>query len=416
MSPSTIWIGITVLALGSLGLGYLTESQDLPGIGARDATYEVTLASLREFSVRSQAMALAPIFSRASREDLDGITRAFETTYSGKGPSVMSTQMLGELWARHDPSSALERAAGWDYLWYRRFLPPLMNAWARRDGSAAQERTLTIEGEKLRRSAEEAVALGRFDARGDAGWAGYWADWPLGEGVLFEIFEGVARREGLASLIDRVETLPEDAPHDFRAQAIRAVAGLGGQIDPLETLPFVERHADSSIEGLRNIRAPFVDAWSQTDPRAALDWLMTQPSGSRRHAAMRIGFRLWALTPSSSADAVEWLEARPEKDRRPVLDFYALALVHVDPSRAVAAAEQIEAANRDNIVKRVKMQVAVRARAAARGRSMTTHSGAQSARTEADQIDLEPPPASETLTIDERPPITAETSETLETP
>ncbi len=204
-------------------------------------------------------------------------------------------------------------------------------------------------------------------ARGEVAWEQYWADWPFGEEALLDVLAQIARSDGFEGLIDRVESLPEETAEDFRAKAIRGVAGLGGRIDPARTVPFVEAHADSPLEGLRNLRAPFADAWAQSDPMAALDWLMSQPAGHRRNAAMRIAYRSWALDPTTAVEAIEWIEAQPAEVLPPVLDFYALALVPIDPDRAIAAAERIEAANRDMILKRVRRRVERRARTAADG-------------------------------------------------
>jgi len=357
-----IWVGMTILALGSLGLGYWIPNRAPSRAATKggESLYAATLVALREGSLRARGAALAATFASATSSDLDAITRAFEETHTGLGPGPLATELLAELWARHDADGALERSSAWRSFWRRQFVPTLMNAWARRDGRSARDRVDTLDGEKLRAEAEKAVALGLFAARGEAAWQQYRADWPFGEAALLDVLGQIALNDGFEGLIDRVEGLPLAAAEQFRAKAIRGVAGLGGQIDPARTAAFVEAHADSPLEGLRNLRAPFVDAWSQSDPRAALDWLMSQPSGRHRNGAIRIAYRSWALDSTTAVEAVEWIEAQPADVLPPVLDFYALALVPIDPDRAIAAAESIETANRDMILRRVKQRVGAR--------------------------------------------------------
>ena len=97
--------------------------------------------------------------------------------------------------------------------------------------------------------------------------------------------------------------------------ASRQVARIGGRLDPLRTAQFVEAHADSKIEGLRHLLAPFVVGWAIEDPRATHDWLMTQPEGGRRSGALRTAFGHWTRSSRTRAAAIEWLESQPEEAR-----------------------------------------------------------------------------------------------------
>ena len=411
--PVAIWVGMTILALGSLGLGYWIPGRASSRSAEKggDALYAVTLELLREESLRVRGAALAANFASAKSSDLDAITRAFEQTHSGLGPGPLATELLAELWARHDVAGALERSSAWNPFWRRQFVPKLMNAWARRDARSARDRLDTLEGETVRAEAEKAVALGLFATRGEAAWERYWADWPFGEEVLLDVLAQVARSDGFEGLIDRVESLPEAAAEDFRAVAIRGVARLGGRIDPARTVSFVEAHADSPLEGLRNLRAPFAYAWAQSDPRAALDWLMSQPAGHRRNAATRIAYRSWALDPTTAVEAIEWIEAQPEEVLPPVLDFYALALAPIDPDRAIAAAERIEAANRDMILKQVKGRVERRARTAAGARGAWRRSELRAVPEDEAVRALEERLAPDPIPVGEAPPTDADGEE-----
>lgn len=366
--PVAIGVGMAMLALGSLGLGYYANVDQVSRPSTTkggDAIYAATLEAIREPSLRRRGALLAASFASATGPEVDAITRALEQTDSGLGLRAMARELLAELWSRHDPAGGLERVSAWRPVRMRRFVPALMNAWARRDGSAARAHLATLEGDKLRAQAERSTALGLFAARGEKAFEQYWAEWPFGQAVLRDVLAETALRDGFEALVERVEQLPDSAPSDFRAQAIRAVAALGGRIDPERTALFVAAHADDSLEELRNLLAPFVDAWCQVDPRAALEWVMTRPSGHRRSSALRVGYRSWALDPATAADAVAWIEAQPAEVQRPVQDFYALALMRSDPDRAIAAAEQIDAPNRDAILERVRRNVDIQSRMAA---------------------------------------------------
>lgn len=361
MRDPKIWLAVALLAAIAFVVGFLRGGGDRfatsPGA---ESVYDATYSALRVTPLADRAVVLAARFARADRSDLEDITRAFETTHIGTGPGAVEATLLGELWAQHDPAAALERVSAWRPFWVRQMLAPLMRAWARLDLKAARERASAIEPEKNRSLAESSIALGRFAADGDAAWIGYTRDWPYGEAVLPEILSRIVHRDGLAGLFERIEALPADAPDDLRARALRHAAGLGGSLDPIATAAFVEAHADDPVEGLRNLRAPFVDAWAQTDAPAALEWLKSQPASGPRAAAIRVAFRPWILSAESRLEAIEWIEQQPEPVLASVRDLYAMALVRVDPQRAIEAAERIQGPNRENILRRVRQMIAIR--------------------------------------------------------
>ena len=357
MRPNPIAISLLLVALGSFAIGYLRSS------GSRDATvYEQTEAALREPSMLHRSLQLATLFESATPEELDEITEAVEAAQIGIGPGLHAYEMLGERWARSDPRGTIERSATWDDFSRRQLWPPLMRAWARVDGTAAAAYSETVADEALRRSTEAEVVHGRFEANAEEAWAGYANGWPYGRDGLRTVLTESAYRHGLQGLIDRVERLPESVPDDFRVSASREVAWIGGRLDAERTARFVEAHADSPIEGLRDLQTAFVSGWLHENPRAALDWLLTQPADDRRSAALRRAFSQWAFSLSTRDAAVEWLEAQPEEVRRPLLDVHALALVGVDPARAIAIAEQIGGPKGDEVVARIRRRVKARGR------------------------------------------------------
>lgn len=365
--PVAIWLGLTILAVGSLGAGALGSGRvrSIVADETRGGFYASTRDTLREQSLRARGVSLAAISNSAGPGDLDAITRAYEQTFSGLGPGELATELIAELWARHDPARALARALAWKPYRRQQFVPPLMNAWARLQGPPARDRLDAIEADTLRAEAEKAVALGLLERRGDEGFEQYWAEWPFGQAALAEVLSRIALRDGFEALIERVEGLPTEAPQEFRGRVLRGVAALGGRVDPTRTAPLVEAYADVSLEGLRNPMAPFASAWAQSEPRAALDWLMSQAPGPHRNAALRLAYRPWALDPQTSSEAVEWIEAQPAETRSTMPDFYALALASVDPDRAIAVAKSIQAPNRVMILERVNRRVRAGARSAA---------------------------------------------------
>jgi hypothetical protein len=394
------WRRLVILALGSLVFGYVMQTWEAAphsAWGDADSAYEATLAAHRDISALSQGAALASIVAAATPGDLDGITRAYEEIHSGSGPSRMAMELLGEAWARYDPAAGLARASGWDRYWYGQFVPKLMGAWARLDGPAARDAAIALEEEELRQASERAGAIGRFDVGGPGAWDDYVADWPYGSGALQEVLERVVRRDGLEDLIRRVESLPESAPADLSARAFRDVAALGGRIDSIRTALFVEKHAESAQANRDNLLAPFVGAWGEREPEAALDWVVTQPQSQARNAATRVAFRPWVLGPKTRGEAIAWIEEQPEEVLMSVIDFYARALASIDPDRAIEAAERIERpARRARILALVKRRARGYERAAERTRARSIE-----ARSERDgTIDVEPAPALDPLTAD----------------
>ncbi len=323
------------------------------------SAYDATYAALRATPLDERAVLLARHFERADRSDLEAITRAYESTHIGTGPGMVEATLLGEIWARHDPAGAIERTATWRTFWIRQMLSPLMRAWARFDLEAARANAASLETEKDRLLAESSIALGRYEAGGDAGWDDYVRDWPYGEDRLVEILMLVVQDEGLPGLFDRIEALPPEAPDALRARLLRQTAGLGGRLDPVPTSDFVEAHAGDEVEGLRNLMSPFVDAWAQSDPRAALEWLLSQPFSGQRTAATRVAFRPWMVGPEGQIEAIEWLDGQPEQVVSPVRDLYAMALVQQGShERALEVAGEIQGPNRENVLGRVRRAIA----------------------------------------------------------
>lgn len=358
MRKSAFWFGVVFLAVVAFTVGY-GQSRWKSDASSGDSL-SAARSALQQTPVDAQLRALVAIFATAQPEDLDAIARAFEGTHVGAGPDAGAAELLGEIWGTLDPEGGLERISGWRPFRFRQLLPPLMSAWARRDPEGARAAAASLESEEIRKQVESAIALARFEAAGDRGWAGYWRDWPFGEGVLSDVAGRIVLEDGLPALFHRIEALPAEAPDGLRARLYREAVFLGGRIDPALTIPFVERHVDDSIEGLRNLLAPFVDAWARHDARSALDWLVARPPSGRRATAIRIAFQPWITAPDDRREAIEWLEARPDEIRAPVQDLLALALVHVDPDRALAVAEAIPTRNRANVVERVKQMVSVR--------------------------------------------------------
>lgn len=356
MRPNPLAILLLLVAAGSFAIGF--QGSD----GGRDATAsEQTETALREPSLLRRSLRLARLFESATAAELEEIIRAVEASQIGGGPGRQTYEMLGELWGRRDPTGAIDRSASWDEYTRHQLRLPLLRTWARNDEAAARAASETVPDDALRAEAAEEVVLGSFEGDADRTWAEYAKRWPYGRDALQRVLSESVYRDGLESLIDRVEGLDEPGSdpgsEEFQVTASRHVARIGGRLDPVRTAQFVEAYAESSIEGLRHLLAPFVVGWAQEDPRAAHDWLMTQPADGRRRAALRRAFGYWALSLRTRSAAIEWLESQPKETRQPVLDLYAQALIDVDPQRAISVAEQIEGPGREKVLARIRQRV-----------------------------------------------------------
>ncbi len=338
---------LTVAFAAGFAGGFGEDAERRPD--SSEALFEVTREALGRISATEQTHQLVEILDRAGVEDLDPVTRAYESTHWGIGPRSAATELLAEAWAREAPARGFARAQGWDPHWARVFATDLFRAWARRDGVGAQTAADAVDDDVLRKVAEQSVAYGRFDSDVERAWHAYWERWPKGQGGLDRVMRAVAAHEGLDRMASRIEALPGEQLVPALREAIR----FGGERDPEAAIALIERYrASARVDSLRPMTA-LAQGWGQTDPKAATLWLVERHPSRDRDAAFRLAFQSWALRSEAGAEAIAWVESQPEGVMNAVLDIYARAVAGTHPDRAVEAIQKIEDPRRRARIRRV---------------------------------------------------------------
>lgn len=348
MRVFTIWISIGI-AIGLAGLTTLSFLMGQRWASQASHPGPATAAVLAEPNELLRAAGLVPILSSLRAEQLDAIVGAYEATFDGMGPGSVAPELLGEAWARLDPVGALRRITGWEPSWRRLALPAFLQSWARRDPQAARSAVAALESPQLRSAAIPAVIRGWAESDDPDLWSNYVAGLPFGEEAAGEIFEGVAAREGVHGLLQRVEALPDgNALSDgtgqgFKRRAMQLSVQLAASSDPEEAAAFVERQAGSPHAGdpksLQSLQYLLAAGWVTSDGPRAMAWVLAQPPDAGRDWAFRLAFYKWLRLDREAA--VTWASAQDDPTLAPVLDFYAQAIAETDPERGIEIAEGI---------------------------------------------------------------------------
>lgn len=331
MRVFAICIGLAGLAAVSFGVGHHWARQRDPG--------PAVVAALAEPNELVRAAGLVPVLLPLRRQQLDAVVGAYEASMRrGVVPGSVALELLGEAWATLDPVGGLHRILGWDPAWQEVALPPFLQSWARRDPAAAREAmTVTeIESRQLRRAAVAAVIRGWTDSEDPDLWGGYFAGLPFGKEAFRDLLVGVAAREGVRGVLQRVEALPEGTKEGFRRRAMRQAVAIAAGSDPEEAADFVEQTDSPEAALLASIVAR---GWVASDAPRAMAWLLAQPPDADRDRTFRSAFDEWLRRDREAA--LTWASAQTDATLAPALDLYAEAVAQTDPERGTEIAEGI---------------------------------------------------------------------------
>jgi hypothetical protein len=320
--------GVVLIAFG---LGYTMARPDAPGTAVDPSQAgSAVRAALQKPNELERAAGLAPYLATLDASHLDAVVGAYEATFTSVGPGSVALEMLAEAWSKVDPAGAFQRILGWDVYWRGTTLPLLVRSWARHDHASARAAVEAMRPGWLRDRASYAVIHGWADTGDPAVWDGFVAGLPFASNVSYNLLQRIAARDGIDAMLRRAESVPEDAGDGFRATALRQAVDITAQIDPERAAAYAEQRrgaAEGPFEGAVARR------WAASDGPRAMEWVLSQPAGPVRDAALRSAFGAWLRSDRQAA--FDWAERQPDEQVAPILTLYATEVGRNDLQRGL---------------------------------------------------------------------------------
>ncbi len=328
-----------VLAAALVGAGVSVGRLSAPRPEAEDAA---TLASFREaledrdWLTRSHRM--SAYLQHLGPEEVPEALEALERRRAWLGAEEIRLFMLA--WARFDAPAAFEAALAWPGRSQRTAAGAAIYAWAFYAPDAALRALDAVEDAQLRDYLRTRLVAGwvRSDHKDDAN--RYIASQP--EGAQRDSFVGMLARElheqGSEAVMSWAESVPEILPSYKQTVFHKACAAIAAS-DPEAALRWSDEHAGRDYA--KGSSAIISGRWANSDPQAALEWLMGLPPDPERDHAIADAMVQWldfARVPAES-----WLRTATPSE---ALDEAVRVMVRRtnqrgSPEGAVAWAQQI---------------------------------------------------------------------------
>ncbi len=209
-------------------------------------------------------------------------------------------------WSRFDPRGAFEHAQAWPPQIRRNAGATAMYAWGFRNPLEAVRELSTVE---------DAEMQAFWAARLLAGWAhGEFRD--SASDYIAALPESPTRlaylatlaweisKEGPEAVMRWAEGVPDNPLRFKQAVFLKATSTLAGIDAPL-TARWLRGHLDRDYAD--DALLVVAGGWATSDPPAAMSWLTGLPTGKKRAAAVKTGFRVWLNR--SPEDAERWLRS-----------------------------------------------------------------------------------------------------------
>lgn len=338
-----VWIAVWILSVAAaFGAGRVLSGGD-----RETDVHDVDSfrAGLRERDSLVRAYRLSGFLNGLTPENLPAVLAVLEEHSSGLTPEEV--RLLALAWTRFDAPGAFAWARDWPTRWKRVLLEETAYAWGFRDGPAALRAVEQIEDTELQRRLRKGAVEGWLRSDDRAGASAYVAaiDDPVRRRRLTFLLASEAHRDGAEAAIAWAESLPEDAPHDFKQGAFYHASGAVAREDSRRAAAWFEAHrsdwySEGSLEGIAR-------KWAQHhDPLELFDWLLALPDGegeraTERRDAIAAAFKVWRR--EEPARAGEWLQAAlPGAEFDGAIEQMAKTLEAPAPASAVEWAQRIE--------------------------------------------------------------------------
>jgi hypothetical protein len=339
-------IAVLLCALALFGLG-LAAGHRLAS-GPPPPTDEMDSSSDPESTLRTilavpddaeRAALLVAYFDRRDPGDLEAMLAALRKARYDADPTAYL--LLADWWTGFDPQAAFRNAIEWPLYDRQQGSAAVVQAWARRDVTAARAAVERITDDERLERCVQALIAGWQDA-GAEGLMAYMQELPAGvlQQRALEVF--MARkvtRDGIDETLGFAEMQPDTSDPRFKLQVFRRTVTAVASYDPRRAAQWAELHADGPYgDGLLR-RAG--SAWAFQDPEAAIEWATALPALTGRDEAVRETYRIWL--GKDREGALAWIQAQPPDSRlQPTLPLVAVALTRDDPAAGLEWLARIE--------------------------------------------------------------------------
>ncbi len=237
----------------------LQPSPYSPALGEPAHSSAATLSEVASIDSNfTQTLALYELLAPLDAAGIERLMAEADGVLSGSDYRAATAIMIARL-AELNPYRALELADAAAARVRREWLHAVFHAWARRDVQAAQEAALGLSL-GARRVAGTAI----LDAREDL---------PLAERQQISSSLGTELLVARSGNHAEAWQLARDEPLlEQRYRRLAAIAQQWGMVDPQAALAALEEVPEGSIE--RSMTIQIVRGWAQSDPQAALDWVL----------------------------------------------------------------------------------------------------------------------------------------------
>lgn len=259
-----------------------------------------------------RAFGISRFLRRLSAENVDAVLAAIEPE---RLPFLEdSALLLMTAWTEFDGGAASDWAFGLEEGPERDLATAaVIDAWAFRNPAAAHGLVYSIEDAKSADRLHDHLVEGWARSGRIESLTGFLMDVPddirrqRGTSILtLEIM-----RRGADALIEWAEAIPDDARGDYKQTAFHKASNTLATFDSPRAARWIEAHLDTKYARA----APGVVArrWADTDPAAALEWLLSIPPSADRNDDLLRVFENWLQGDPANAEA--WLLATSPAQR-----------------------------------------------------------------------------------------------------
>ncbi len=155
--------------------------------------------------------------------------------------------------------------------------------------------------------------------------------------ALRQIIQALAR-ESADAVIRWADSIPAELPNQVARMAFGLVLQKLVRLEPARAVAFRAERLDRSVA--EKSMVPLATAWTDSDPVAAVAWVVAQPEGEERDAALRAVVDRWGAHDQPAA--VRWLDAQePRAALDPLYQRFARGTTISDPAGAIRLASRI---------------------------------------------------------------------------
>lgn len=341
---------LALLALGFvLGLGValmVRPSSDRTEVGTSDEMERAVRDAMREVSAFDRSRTLSQVLAGLNAGNVDGAVRGMRSDSDHLEPIDM--QLLLSAWTRFDAFGALSAAERWPSKSGREIgMRMVMREWA------ASGRVLdavnyyqTLQDPETRAMLAGPLLRG-WAMSGDFDGALERARriWELGEAEdsVDGFVRGALTALGPEALLERISSLQDAGSGDFEQRLMRSTLNLSAREVPAAAAGVYSELAGETLpDWLHGAMKVIALSWAENDPRAAIEWLLTQSDRAERTVALKEIMRSWTLRDLDAAWGW-WLAENEESDAQGIENAVLRSILLAPALRSMAEFRPVEA-------------------------------------------------------------------------